>query len=115
MRPGELKLRLLRDREIAFGPGKADLLEAIRDTGSIAAAARRLAMSYPRAWSLVDTMNRCFREPLVEAGHGGTGGGGAALTTLGAKVLETYRKAEAAAARAAAPGLSALRRRLKRD
>ncbi len=91
------KLRILFGAEIAMGPGKADLLEAIADTGSIAAAGRRLGMSYRRAWLLVDTMNRCFREPLVAAGPGGAGGGGAALTPFGARVLGRYRALEAAA------------------
>lgn len=57
--------------DIAIGPGKADLLSAIAETGSIAAAGRRLDMSYRRAWLLVETMNRCFRAPLVEAAKGG--------------------------------------------
>ena len=47
----------------AMGPGKADLLEAILETGSISAAGRKLNMSYRRAWLLVDEMNKCFRGP----------------------------------------------------
>ena len=65
------RLRILLGRDIAIGPGKADLLEGIRDTGSIAAAGRRLGMSYKRAWLLVETMNRCFSRPMVEALKGG--------------------------------------------
>ena len=45
----------------ALGPGKADLLEGIRDTGSIAATSRRMRMSYKRAWQLVEQLNRGFR------------------------------------------------------
>lgn len=77
-----------------MGPGKAALLEAIAATGSISAAAKRLGMSYRRAWLLVDTMNRCFRTPLVDAATGGSGGGGAGLTTLGEEVLARYRTME---------------------
>jgi molybdate transport system regulatory protein len=91
------KLRILFGPEIAMGPGKADLLEAIADTGSIAAAGRRFGMSYRRAWTLVDTMNRCFREPVVAAGTGGAGGGGAVLTPFGLLVLDRFRALEAAA------------------
>ena len=72
----KLRLRLLFGPEIAVGPGKVALLKAIRETGSISAAARRMNMSYRRAWLLVDTMNRCFRKPLVDSSPGGKGGGG---------------------------------------
>lgn len=88
----ELKLRVWCNGEIALGPGKADLLEAIAATGSISAAARNLNMSYRRAWLLVDTMNRCFREPLVAAAAGGNKGGGAAITETGKIVLAHYRR-----------------------
>jgi molybdate transport system regulatory protein len=85
-----LRLRVLSGSAIAIGPGKADLLRAIDETGSISAAARRMRMSYRRAWLLVQTMNGCFNAPLVEALKGGTTGGGARLTQTGRDVLETY-------------------------
>jgi molybdate transport system regulatory protein len=109
-----LRLRVVLDRDIAIGPGKADLLEGIAATGSIAAAGRRMGMSYKRAWLLVDTMNRCFRMPLVEAAKGGTSGGGARLTPLGDEVLAAYRRMESRAERAAAKDLARLKRRLRR-
>jgi molybdate transport system regulatory protein len=87
---GALKLRVMFGPEIAMGPGKADLLEAIARTGSISESARRLRMSYRRAWLLVDTMNRCFREPVVASAAGGMRGGGARITPFGRKVLEHY-------------------------
>jgi len=76
----------------AMGPGKADLLEAIQETGSISAAGRKLGMSYRRAWLLVDEMNHCFRMPLVEARLGGAGGGGARVTDAGREALRRYRQ-----------------------
>ncbi|MBI3715312.1 MAG: LysR family transcriptional regulator [Betaproteobacteria bacterium] len=88
------KLRILFGEDIAIGPGKADLLEAIRDTGSISSAGRKLGMSYKRAWNLADTMNRCFREPLIDTATGGGGGGGAHLTRFGEAVLTSYRRME---------------------
>ena len=84
----EFRLRIRRGDDIAVGPGKIDLLEAIDTAGSITAAARSLGMSYRRAWLLVDTMNRCFRTPVVEAEAGGKRGGGAHLTQLGRAVIE---------------------------
>ena len=87
------------DETIVFGPGKADLLEAIARTGSIRAAAEELEMSYMRAWTLVRTMNAAFRSPLVEKERGGTTKGGAQLTKSGARVLRIYRKMEERALR----------------
>lgn len=100
---GELKLKvqLMCGDEIAFGPGKADLLEAIETTGSISAAARHMGMSYRRAWLLVDAMNRCFREALVETGRGGATRGGATVTAAGQRVLKRYRGMMAAVEKAA--------------
>lgn len=93
---------------ISFGPGKADLLQGIAETGSIAAAGRRLGMSYKRAWSLVETLNGMFREPLVSATKGGAAGGGAALTEAGAAALAHYRAIQARAAEVSAGELAAL-------
>ena len=110
----EFRLRIHRGDDIAVGPGKVDLLEAIGATGSISGAARSLGMSYRRAWLLVDTMNRCFRTPLVQAEAGGKRGGGAQLTPLGAEVIRRYRRIERGAARAGAADIRALTRSVKR-
>ena len=63
--PGRLRLRVHFAPDIVLGPGKADLLDGIRETGSISAAGRRMDMSYRRAWNLVDTLNRYFQQPVV--------------------------------------------------
>jgi len=105
-------LRVTLRKGVAFGPGKADLLEGIRDTGSIAAAGRHMKMSYTRAWGLVSEMNAEFRSPLVESAKGGAVRGGASLTTLGEDVLKRYRRMERAAARAITADLTALRKKL---
>lgn len=100
-----VRVRILAGSEIAMGPGKADLLDAIAQTGSISAAARQMRMSYRRAWLLVHTMNECFAEPLVSAAKGGKTGGGASLTTTGAEVLAKYREVSESAANALGPYL----------
>lgn len=92
------RLRILLGSAIALGPGKAELLAAIGESGSISAAARAMGMSYRRAWQLVETMNRCFRAPLVEAAPGGKGGGGARLTDAGREALRRYQAMEEKAA-----------------
>ncbi len=105
----KLKIQLYCGGEIAMGPGKADLLDAIRAHGSISAAARTIAMSYRRAWLLVDCMNRCWREPLVETSPGTSRGGGATVTSFGESVLRYYRALEGNVTDAAAcPDYAAL-------
>ena len=108
------RIRILCGRDIALGPGKAELLAQIRQTGSINQAARRMGMSYMRAWSLVRTMNRCFKQPLVVVARGGEGGGGAVLTETGGRVAALYGQMEQASLRAAAPAWQQLRRLLRR-
>jgi molybdate transport system regulatory protein len=105
----EPRIRILVGSSIAIGPGKAALLQAIGETGSIAAGGRRMGMSYRRAWVLVKTMNACFREPLIEAAKGGLGGGGARLTRIGERVLALYRAMEDHAATAVAADMEQLR------
>jgi molybdate transport system regulatory protein len=97
-----LRLRLQRQGDILLGPGRADLLTYIAESGSIAAAGRRMGMSYKRAWALVESMNTTFQERLVLAAKGGAGGGGARLTPLGTRMLAAYRGLEAATATAGA-------------
>ena len=99
--------------EIAMGPGKADLLAAIAETGSISASAKRLGMSYRRAWLLVDTMNRCFREPVVASATGGSGGGGAHVTDFGREVLARFLAMRRAIDRALDPELARFSKLLK--
>src|SRR5262245_35674138 len=107
--PLKLKVQILSGRAPAIGPGKADLLDAIARTGSISAAGRELGMSYRRAWMLVDEMNHCWADRLVETRAGGGEQSGARLTPLGDQVLAGYRALERAVAEAGmGPELAAL-------
>ncbi len=105
-----LKVSFVLRSGARFGPGKARLLESIRDTGSISAAARDMDMSYKRAWLLLDSINQAFETPAVVATTGGQHGGGAQLTDFGQDLLGHYRRLEAAAQEAAAADLAALER-----
>ncbi len=107
------RIRIMAGKNIALGPGKADLLEAIDRTGSISAGARALGLSYRRAWDLVDTMNQCFKQPLVERVKGGKGGGGAKLTAEGRHNLKLYREMETKALKAIGPEWKAIQKSLK--
>jgi molybdate transport system regulatory protein len=106
--PASLRIRILFGEDTMLGPGKVDLLEHIRATGSIAAAGRAMNMSYKRAWMLVEDMNAAFREPLVASARGGKAGGGAHLTATGQAVLTLYRNMETTVAKAGAPQMAAL-------
>ncbi len=106
----QFRLRIYRGEDIAIGPGKVGLLEAIAETGSISAAARQLGMSYRRAWLLVDELNRALVSPAVQTAAGGAHGGGAALTPVGEDVVRRYRAIESAARMAAAADIAALSR-----
>lgn len=92
--------------DLRVEPEHAALLEAVRNTGSISAAARQTGIPYKRAWMLLDAMNRAFRERVVEAITGGARGGGAVLTPFGADLLERYRRMSMAAEAATAADLT---------
>jgi len=108
------RLRIGADRELALGPGKVALLEAIEATGSISAAGRKLGMSYRRAWLLVDALNRTFTHPVITTATGGREGGGAALTATGLEIVRRYRKIEAMATAATAREIQALQKLMRR-
>jgi molybdate transport system regulatory protein len=88
------RFRVMHGKEIALGPGKVALLRHLQKTGSILEAARRMEMSYMRAWKLIRTMNACFRDPLVIAERGGKTRGGARLTQAGEAALSLYGEME---------------------
>lgn len=87
-------MRITAGEVIAIGPGKIALLEAIRETGSITAAAKRLDMSYRRAWLLIDELNRSLRTAAIDSSKGGAAHGGSALTAAGAEIIGLYRRIE---------------------
>ncbi len=89
-----LRLRFTVGPDLDVGPGRMDLLEAVAETGSISAAARRMGMSYRRAWVLIDHMNQHAAKPLVEKAGGGRRGGGTRLTDAGRAILDHYRAME---------------------
>jgi molybdate transport system regulatory protein len=107
-------LRVTLSDDFYIGPGRADLLERIAETGSIAAAGKAMGMSYKRAWSLVQALNEGFGAPLVETSRGGSAQGGAELTASGREVLARYRHMQAVARDAIAGDVAALQQLAKR-
>jgi molybdate transport system regulatory protein len=102
------RMRITQDDTIALGPGKVSLLEAVREHGSISAAARSMNMSYRRAWLLMDQLNRALESPATVAEQGGQSGGGSVLTPVGEEIIRLYRSIEARAAKVCAPEIEAL-------
>jgi molybdate transport system regulatory protein len=107
------RLRVIVGTEVALGPGKVELLEAIQDAGSILKAARKMQMSYMRAWTLLKTMEKCFKTELVSKSRGGRHGGSAHLTPTGRTVLGLYRRMERECLRATRANWREVRRHLK--
>lgn len=107
------RMRIMRNNVIAIGPGKITLLEAVRDQGSITAAAKSLGMSYRRAWLLLDEINSSLANPATISSHGGARGGTSLLTEVGEQVIALYRRIEAQATAANAQELEALMKLLK--
>ena len=104
----KLRMRVNVGEQIAVGPGKIQLLEALAEQGSITAAAKSLDMSYRRAWLLIDELNRSLAEPAVASATGGQRGGGSELTDAGRRLIELYRGIEAQALKACAPDIRKL-------
>lgn len=108
------RMRIQQADTIALGPGKVALLEAVREHGSISAAARHLKMSYRRAWLLMDELNRSLKSPATHSEHGGQSGGGSVLTPVGEEIIRLYRGIENGAYAACAEDIAALTKLIKR-
>ncbi|MFT3990811.1 MAG: LysR family transcriptional regulator [Luteolibacter sp.] len=111
----ESPIRLLLSGSLSFGPGKAELLERIKQSGSLQAAAAAMDMSYMKAWKMVKGLNQRFSEPLVVMHRGGNTQGGADLTELGGEILALYHEAVKAAETATFPVLDQMRKKLAAD
>lgn len=102
------RMRIMSGETVSVGPGKIALLEAIRDTRSITAAAKSIRMSYRRAWMLVDELNAALKKPAVHSAKGGEHGGGSELTAVGESLVGVYRRIEERATKACAEDIRAL-------
>ncbi len=108
-----LTLRVMGGRRPAIGPGKAELVERIAETGSISAAARAMGMSYRRAWQLVEALNAACREPVVITAVGGKRGGGAEVTPFGRSLVRLFRAMESRASAAIVEDLKRFEKHLR--
>lgn len=108
------RMRIRQADVVAIGPGKIELLEAVRENGSISGAARSLGMSYRRAWLLIDELNRSLKKPATVSEQGGQTGGGCMLTEVGEDIVRLYRDIEAQAEKTCAAQIASLTRLIKR-
>jgi len=105
-----LRIRIEFEGPHSLGPGKVQLLEAVEAHGSISAAARSMQMSYRHAWEMLDDLNQCFRQPVIETETGGRTGGGARVTDFGRGLIRRYRDMQEKARSALEADLDALTR-----
>jgi molybdate transport system regulatory protein len=112
-RQRQVSIRIDLETGERIGPGKIALLEAIRETGSIAAAAQSMQMSYARAWRLLDELNKLLSEPVITTTTGGFRGGGATLTPVGEKTIALYHSIEARTRAAGRTEFQALRKLMR--
>jgi molybdate transport system regulatory protein len=108
-----LTLRILAGGGPAMGPGKAELIENIAETGSISAAGRAMGMSYRRAWQLVEALNAAYREPVVVTAVGGERGGGTRVTPFGMRLVAQFRAMEEKASAAIAADVKRFSKNLR--
>ena len=106
----QFRMRIRKGDTVALGPGKVALLEAVREHGSISAAARSMEMSYRRAWLLIDELNRSLKSPATVSEQGGQSGGGCVLTPVGEDIIRLYRDVKVQAHEACAKQIAALKR-----
>ena len=85
-------LRIESEDERFFGPGRLQLLENIMATGSISQAAKRMQMSYKKAWDMVNSMNQHTTKPIVSTQTGGEKGGGTIVTDEGKQLIVAFKK-----------------------
>jgi molybdate transport system regulatory protein len=104
-----IRIRVHWGGQFAMGPGKADLLETVASTQSIAAAGRALGYSYTKTRRLLEEMNSSYRGPLVATTRGGPHGGGAVVTEVGYQVLALFRDMEAKAMASVQEGIQGFR------
>ena len=88
-----VKLMLCTDERF-FGPGVCELLEKIRETGSIRAAADLMELSYTKAWKILNRAEEELGTNLITRVSGGRNGGSSTLTEAGARAVRDFREIE---------------------
>ena len=80
------------NNKVLIGEGRVRLLKAIEETGSLSKAARSIQISYKKAWTMLDAVNKSAKSPVTESSTGGKGGGGALLTNYGKELIKAFEE-----------------------
>lgn len=89
------KIWLQNGEDKVLGHGRVELLERIKESGSIRQAALQMKMSYKQAWDLINQMNTHFTLPVVISHRGGKGGGNAVITEHGLDIIQEFHTLQA--------------------
>jgi molybdate transport system regulatory protein len=77
------------------GKGKIELLEKIKDCGTLTQAAIEMKMPYRQAWIKIHEMNNAAVIPVVLFKKGGRNHGNTVVTEFGEKVISVFKTLEA--------------------
>ena len=78
------------DEGMFLGNGRVRLLKAIDETGSLSKAAKKMSMSYKKAWNLIDSVNKHAEQTVVKTSTGGKDGGGTEVTDYGKALIAQF-------------------------
>lgn len=88
-----VKLQINTDEPV-LGPGVAELLELVEETGSMKEACGRMGMSYSKGWKITGRAEQELGYPLILRSHGGRTGGSCSVTQEGLSLIRRYRALE---------------------
>ena len=89
-----LKIKIEINENFIIGPGKVSLLESIITNGSISSAAKKMGMSYRKAWKLVKEINDASSTKIIITNTGGKGIGGTKISDDGLLFIKAFRSIE---------------------
>lgn len=89
-----LHIEILKEGDLVITEDRIKLLRLIAEAGSLLTASKQIGLSYNKAWKMLDSINSIVGAPVVEKSRGGSGGGGAIITTFGKSILTEYEAIE---------------------
>lgn len=78
------------NNKMFLGEGRIQLLKTIQETKSLSKSAKKMGMSYKKAWKLLNSINKNAEKPVVISVSGGTNGGGTVVTAYGEELISKY-------------------------
>jgi molybdate transport repressor ModE-like protein len=88
-------LRLSLEQDNLFFDAKTKLLlTLIQETNSVKGACKSMALSYSKAWHMLNTLEEAVQYKVITRQQGGSRGGKTELTLEGARLLQNYELLE---------------------